>query len=189
MLLSGWGVGGYDFDNDGWKDIFIADGDVQDNSELFSSRKSRQQNLLLLNDRTGGFHAELVGQLALHRGVAFGDFDRDGPVDAVVTRLGEGPVLLRNISETGNHWVNFKLVGSRSNRDAIGALIAIQSCGLHQKNRVTTSVGYGSSSELTVHFGLGSCTLVDQVDIEWPSGIRQCLTDVKPDRYLTVHEP
>lgn len=189
MLLSGWGVGAYDFDNDGWKDIFAVDGDVQTNTEQYSVRKSRQQNLLLVNDRAGGFRPQLVGQPALHRGVAFGDFDRDGRVDAVVTRLGEGPILLRNISEARNHWLDLKLVGVKSNRDAIGALVTVQSGKLRQVNRVTTSVGYASSSDLTVHFGLGSCTRVDQLDVEWPSGIRQSMKDIQPDRYLTLREP
>jgi hypothetical protein len=189
MLLSGWGVGAYDFDNDGWKDIFVADGDVQDNSEQYSSRKSSQQNLLLSNDRSGGFRAQLLGKFAFHRGVAFGDFDRDGRVDVVVTRLGEAPLLLRNISSTHNHWLNLRLVGAKSNRDAIGALVTLQSGGLRQINRVTSSVGYASSSDLTLHFGLGGCPKVDQIDIEWPSGIRQSLKNIQSDRYLTLQEP
>lgn len=189
ILLSGWGIGAYDFDNDGWKDIFIADGDVQDNTEQYSSRKSRQQNVVLLNDRAGGFRAQLLGKPALHRGVAFGDFDRDGRVDAVVTRLGENPILLRNIAAAHNHWINLRLVGTKSNKDAIGALVTVQSGGLRQVNRVTTSVGYGSSSDVTVHFGLGRCTRVDQLDVEWPSGVRQSLKDIQSDRYLTLREP
>lgn len=189
MPFSGWGVGIFDFDNDGWKDIFIADGDVQDNTELHSGHSSRQQNLLLLNDRADGFHAQLLGKPALHRGVAFGDFDRDGRVDAVVTRLGEAPVLLRNVSTTSNHWLDLKLTGAHSNRDAIGAIVKVQTGASMQINRVTTSVGYASSSDLTVHFGLGSSTRVDRLDIEWPSGIQQSLKDVAPDRYLEVREP
>ena len=94
-------MGIFDFDNDGWKDVFVAAGDVQDNTELFSSRKSRQQNLLLLNDGRGAFRAAFTGPPALNRGAAFGDFDRDGRVDAVVTRLNEPPVLLRNIMGGG----------------------------------------------------------------------------------------
>ena len=189
LLLTGWSVGAFDLDNDGWKDILAADGDVQDNTELYSSRKSRQQNLLLLNDRAGGFRAQLLGKPALHRGLAFGDFDRDGRVDAVVTRLGERPIVLRNVSADGNHWLNLKLIGTRSNRDAIGAFVTVQSGGVRQVNRVTTSVGYASSSDLPLHFGLGRCTRIDLIDIEWPSGTRQSLTGVQPDRYLTVHEP
>jgi enediyne biosynthesis protein E4 len=187
--LSGWGIGSFDFDNDGWKDILIADGDVQDNTEMFSSRKSRQPNLLLINDGKGGFNAQWIGSPAFHRGLAFADFDRDGHVDAVVTRLGEPPVLLRNVSHDRNHWLNLKLLGRSSNRDAIGARVLVRSAGLKQMNRVTGAVGYASSSDLTVHFGLGGCTHVDSVEVEWPSGKRQTLTEIQIDQFVTVREP
>jgi enediyne biosynthesis protein E4 len=189
LALSGWGVGIYDFDNDGWKDIFTANGDVQDNSESFSSRKSRQQNLLLLNDGEGRFRAHLIGTPAQHRGAAFGDFDRDGRVDVVLTRLNEPPVLLRNRMGAGNHWVGIKLIGTRSNRDALSARVVIRNGQTSQVNHVTTSVGYASSSDPTVHFGLGTKREIDQIEIEWPSGSRQTLTKVGADRYITVREP
>ena len=111
MPLSGWSMGIFDFDNDGWKDVFVAAGDVQDNAEMLSSVKSRQQDLLMLNDGHGAFRAVSVGPAALNRGVAFGDFDRDGRVDAVITRLNESPVLLRNVMDAGNHWI-----GASANR-------------------------------------------------------------------------
>ncbi len=189
LALSGWGVGCFDFNNDGWKDVFVADGDVQYNTESFSSRQSRQQNLLLLNDANGKFQAQFVGTPALHRGVAFADFNRDGHVDALVTRLGETPVLLRNVSRDANGWLDVKLVGKTSNRDAIGARLSVQTGALVQTNRVTTSVGYASSSELSVHFGLGSFHTADTLRIEWPSGKRQTLKDVRGDRLITVAEP
>jgi enediyne biosynthesis protein E4 len=189
MPLSGWSMGIFDFDNDGWKDVFVAAGDVQDNTELLSSGKSRQQNLLMLNDGHGGFRSGLVGPAAQNRGVAFGDFDRDGGVDAVVTRLNESPVLLRNIMGGGNHWLAFRLIGSSSNRDGIGARVTVRSGGMTQVNHVTTSTGYACSSELAVHFGLGPSTRADSVEIEWPSGARQTLTNVSAGSFLTVHEP
>ena len=186
MPVSGWSMGIFDFDNDGWKDVFVAAGDVQDNTELFSSRKSRQQNLLLLNDGHGGFRAAFAGPPALNRGVAFGDFDRDGRVDAVVTRLNEPPVLLRNIMGAGNHWIALNLIGARSNRDGIGARVAVRSGGVTQVNRVTTSTGYACSSESAVHFGLGRSARADSIEIEWPSGSRQALANVPADSYLNV---
>jgi enediyne biosynthesis protein E4 len=187
MPVSGWSVGVFDFDNDGWKDVFVAAGDVQDNTELLSSRQSRQQNLLLLNDGHGRFRAAFAGSPALNRGVAFGDFDRDGRVDAVVTRLNQPPVLLRNIMGAGNHWIALQLVGAKSNRDAIGARVSVRSGGVTQVNRVTTSEGYACSSQSAVHFGLGRGTRAD-IEIEWPSGSRQTLADVPADSYMTVHE-
>jgi hypothetical protein len=188
MPLSGWSMGIFDFDNDGWKDVFVAAGDVQDNTEMLSSGKSRQQNLLMLNDAHGAFRAALAGPAALNRGVAFGDFDRDGRVDAVVTRLNEPPVLLRNIMGDGNHWLALRLVGAKSNRDAIGARVVVRAGGMTQVNHVTTSTGYACSSEPAVHFGLGRSSRADSIEIEWPSGLRQTLTNVAADSFLTVRE-
>ncbi len=189
LPLSGWGIGIFDFDNDGWKDVFTANGDVQDNTELFTSRKSRQQNLLLLNNGKGSFKAQTLGTPAQYRGAAFGDFDRDGRVDVVVTRLNEPPVLLRNMMGAENHWIGLKLIGNRSNRDAVGARVLIRNGQTKQVNHVTTAVGYASSSEPTVHFGLGTSTEVDQIEIEWPSGSKQMLKKVAADRYVTIREP
>jgi enediyne biosynthesis protein E4 len=188
MPVSGWSLGIFDFDNDGSKDVFVAAGDVQDNTEMLSSRKSRQQNLLLLNDGRGGFGGSPVGPAAMNRGAAFGDFDRDGRVDAVVTRLNEPPVLLRNVAGAGRHWLALKLNGVKSNRDGIGARVTLRSGGVTQVNHATTSIGYACSSEPAVHFGLGSNRLADRIEIEWPSGLRQVLTNVPADSYLTVRE-
>ena len=176
----------FDFDNDGWKDIFAAGGDVQDNTEMLTSGKSRQQDVLLMNDAKGAFHGVPVGPPALNRGVAFGDFDRDGRVDAIVTRLNEPPVLLRNVMGAGNHWLGLKLIGEGSNRDAIGARVTVRSGAATQVNRVTTSTGYACASELAVHFGLGRSLRAESIEIEWPSGSRQSLTNVAADSYVTV---
>jgi len=189
MPLSGWSMGIFDFDNDGWKDVFVAAGDVQDNTEMLSSGKSRQRNLLMLNDGHGAFRSGFAGPAAQNRGVAFGDFDRDGRVDAVVTRLNEPPVLLRNIMGAGNHWIGLKLIGASGSRDAIGARVTMRAGDLIQVNHVTTSTGYACSSELPVHFGLGRNTHADSIEIEWPSGSRQKWTTVPADSYVTVREP
>jgi hypothetical protein len=186
--LSGWSLGIFDLDNDGWKDVFVAAGDVQDNTERLSGGTSRQQNLLMLNDGRGAFRGVLTGTPALHRGAAFGDFDKDGRVDAVLTRLNEPPVLLRNMMGAGNHWIALQLIGARSNRDAIGARVILRGGGVTQVNRVTTSTGYACSSEPVVHFGLGRSSRADRIEIEWPSGLRQVLTDVSGDSFVTVRE-
>jgi len=153
-----------------------------------SSGKARQQNLLMLNDGRGAFRGALTGLPAMHRGVAFGDFDKDGRVDAIVTRLNEPPVLLRNVMGAGRHWIALQLIGARSNRDAIGARVIVRSGGVTQVNRVTTSTGYACSSEPIVHFGLGASSRADSIEIEWPSGLRQILTNVSADLFLTVRE-
>ncbi len=184
LPLGGWSTGIYDFDNDGWKDIFVAGADVQDNTELFSSRKSRLPNLLLRNNGKGVFEPEFVGSPALHRGAAFADFDLDGRVDAVVTRLGETPEFFRNTLAPGNHWLAVRLEGQ-----GIGARVHVRSACGEQWNHATTAVGYASSSETPVHFGLGSCAEADLIEIAWPSGKRSRLDHVRADRYLTVREP
>jgi hypothetical protein len=188
MPLSGWGAGIYDFDNDGRKDVFAACGDVQDNTELFSSRKSRQQNLLLLNSPAGIFSPKMIGSPAMHRGAAFADFDRDGRIDAVITRIGERPLLLRNMMGGGNHWLALRLEGARSNRDAIGAQVRIVTASGEQWNHVTTSAGYASSSAREVFFGLGKEIRVKMVEIRWPSGTVQRLENVSANRYHAVKE-
>jgi hypothetical protein len=195
--MSGWGNGIFDFDNDGWKDLFVARANVLDNiSELTPSRNYPEPDSLFRN--LGGGKFEDVGgsagadfQLgAPHRGVAFGDLFNDGHVDAVVTVL-NGPVkLLRNISTTGNHWIELKLAGTKSNRMGIGAQIHITTeDGRQQWNEVTTAVGYTSSSDSRVHFGLAGNQRVKVLEIRWPSGTRQVLHDVAGDQILRVEEP
>jgi hypothetical protein len=193
---SGWSTGMFDLNNDGYKDLFVAGGDVQDNTELFSSRKARQTNLVLVNMKDGTFRectreaGEALQQEALHRGVAFGDFDLDGRVDAVVTRMNDRAELLRNTSPAPNHWLALRLTGRRSNRDAIGARIhVVGASGLEQWNHVTTSTGFACSSDKTVYFGLGRDAVAKVVEIRWPSGATQRLQEVGADRYVDVEEP
>jgi hypothetical protein len=107
----------------------------------------------------------------------------------VVTRLNESPVVLRNVSSNTGHWIELRLEGTRSNRDGIGALVHIVTASGEQWNRVTTSVGYASSSDRTVHFGLGSQDLVGVLEIRWPSGAHQVLHNVAADRLFAVREP
>lgn len=188
MAYSGWGAGIYDFDNDGRKDIFAACGDVQTNTEVYSSRKSRQANLLLLANPDGTFAAQEVGKPAWHRGAAFADFDSDGRVDIVVTRLGETPLLLRNTMGEGNHWIAFQLRGKDSNRDGIGARVRVVTADGEQWNHASTSVGYASSSAKVVHFGLGPKAEVRAVEILWPSGKKTKLSAPAADRVHVVDE-
>lgn len=189
MPLSGWSAGAYDFDNDGHKEIFAACGDVQDNTELFSSRHSRQPNLLLFDGGTGKYSVALIGDPAQHRGAAFVDLDGDGRVDVVVTALGKPAVVLHNTAGAQNHWLGLRLTGTKSNRDAIGARIRIVTPSGEQWNHVTTAVGYASSSEKAVHFGLGAQTTVSLIEIAWPSGTKQRIENVRGDRYLDITEP
>jgi hypothetical protein len=189
LALSGWGAGAFDFDNDGRKDIFAACGDVQDNTETYSSRKSRQANLVLLQQADGVFAPQQLGPPRMHRGAAFADLDGDGKVDAVITVIGSTPILLRNVAGEGNHWLGLRLIGTRSNRDAIGARVHIVTPSGEQWNHVTTSEGYASSSEKAVHFGLGPDDRAKLVEITWPSGAVQRIENVRADRYVMIREP
>jgi hypothetical protein len=194
--MSGWGNGMFDFDNDGWKDLFVARANVMDNiSELIPARHYPEPNSIFRNLGNGKFQdvSSTAGpdfQIeAAHRGVAFGDFDNDGRIDMVVTVLGGQVKLLHNITESNNHWILLKLVGTKSNRMGIGAQIHITTeDGRSQWNEVTTSVGYASSSDSRVHFGLGASHLIKDMEVRWPSGIKQTLHDVAVDRVLTVEE-
>jgi len=195
--MSGWSNGIYDFDNDGAKDLFVARANVLDNiSELTPDRKYPEPNSVFRNLENGKFQDvsatagpdfQVPGP---HRGAAFGDLDNDGRVDAVVSVLGGRVKLFHNISDTGNHWILLKLVGTKSNRMGIGAQIHIVTeDGRSQWNEVTTAVGYTSSSDSRVHFGLGSNLHIKDMEIRWPSGIKQTLHNLAVDRILTIEEP
>lgn len=195
--MSGWGNGIFDFDNDGWKDLFVARSNVMDNiNELNSARRYPEPNTIFRNLGRGKFQdvSATAGpdflQEAAHRGVAFGDLDNDGRVDMIVTVL-NGPVkYLHNITDPKNHWILLKLVGRKSNRMGLGAQVRlVTEDGAVQWNEATTAVGYAASSDPRVHFGLGSNQKIKEIEIRWPSGIKQVLADVKSDQILTVEEP
>jgi len=193
--LTAWGTGIYDFDNDGWKDIFIANAAILDNSEAVDNLPYKLPNSILRNKHNGTFEdvsAEAGGSFqvgAAHRGAAFGDLNNDGFIDVVTNCLNGPPEIWMNRSHPGNHWLLLNLVGSKSNRDGLGAKVKIVSAGGAQYNHATTSVGYGSSSDKRVHFGLGADSIASRIEIAWPSGIRQVLTDIAANQILTVHEP
>jgi hypothetical protein len=125
---------------------------------------------------------------APHRGAAFGDLNNDGKIDVVVTVLNGPPEVWMNRSNSGNQWIILKLVGVKSNRDGLGTKIKITTSLGTQYNEVTTALSYNSSSDKRVHFGLGSASVVDAIELTWPSGIKQVLKNVKADQILTVTE-
>ena len=186
---SGWSNGFFDFNNDGWKDLFTANSDVNDLVDLFQSTHYKQPNSLFANLGDGTFRdvsSDAGFTLArAHRGSAFADFDNDGKVDVVVSALGESAELWQNVSPDPNHWLVLKLTGTRSNRDGIGAKIRVGD----QFNHVTTAVGYASSSPSTVHFGTGKLEKIDRIEIRWPSGTVQVLQNVATNQLIEVREP
>jgi enediyne biosynthesis protein E4 len=192
---SGWGLGLFDFNNDGLKDLFTANAHVNDNIELYNNQAYRQPNSVFAGIGAGAFME--VSREALpdfrikraHRGCAFADFDNDGRIDVVTTSLNEPVELFRNESTNGNHWLTIRLIGVKSNRDGIGAKIKLVTAdGNAQFNHVTTSVGYASSSGVRAHFGLGMEKIVKLIEIRWPSGATQRLKEVAADRLITVTE-
>jgi enediyne biosynthesis protein E4 len=186
---SGWSNGFFDFNNDGWKDLFTANSDVNDLIDMFQSTHYKQPNSLFANLGDGTFR-DVSSDAGLtlaraHRGSAFADFDNDGKVDVVVSALGESAELWQNVSPDPNHWLVLKLTGTRSNRDGIGAKIRVGD----QFNHVTTAVGYASSSPSTVHFGTGKLEKIDRIEIRWPSGTVQVLQNVATNQTIEVREP
>jgi hypothetical protein len=192
---TGWGAGIVDFDNDGFKDIFAACAAILDNSEEIDHLPSKLPNLILRNLGNGHFadasrDAGPSFQVPeSHRGVAFGDLNNDGKIDAVVTALNSPPEIFINRSPEPNHWLVIRLVGTKSNRDGLGAKIKIATADGHmQYNHATTSAGMSGSSDRRVHFGLGTATRIDKLEVIWPSGIRQTLSNVAADQILTIKE-
>jgi len=194
--VTAWGNGIFDFDNDGFKDLFATCASILDNSEEIDHLPSKLPNMVLRNSGKGAFTDVSASagpdfrHAATHRGVAFGDLNNDGNVDAVVTVLNDRSEIFLNRSPGGNHWLKLRLTGTKSNRDGIGARIKIvPEGGTPQYNHVTTSVGLSSSSDRVVHFGLGRAARVSEVDIDWPSGRKQKLVNVSADQLMTVREP
>jgi enediyne biosynthesis protein E4 len=196
LLHSGWGLRFMDYDNDGWKDLLIAQGhDLDTIEKSYPQLRYREPPMLLRNVDgksfidVGSLSGQIFTQRWVGRGLAVGDINNDGRIDAVITENGGPAHLLMNEINTANHWIGFKLIGHKSNRDGIGASIRIDTSKGAQWYTVTTASSYLSSSDVRAHFGLGLDTRVKTVQILWPSGYQQTLKDVLGDRYVTVEEP
>ena len=193
LSMGGYSPGLYDFDNDGWKDLFVTRGHIQ--LKQFGV-ETKQHNTVFRNLGPSGKWQALTKEAGLtasprarHRGCGFGDLDGDGRIDVAVTALEATAEIWMNRSEGAGHWLAVSLEGTKSNRDGIGAVVKVVTEAGPQYNHMTTSVGYASSSHGPVHFGLGKDASAQLVEIRWPSGITQSLRNVKGDRLIHVKEP
>ena len=185
----GWGTKFFDYDNDGWVDLFVANGHVYPQIKTFN-----QRNFVHHNNRNGTFTevGEQMGPPFLEkhsaRGAAFGDIDNDGDVDIVVSNLGATAQLLRNDGGNSNNFVLIKTLGTKSNRDGIGARVKVVAGDLIQKDEVRSGDSYISQSDLRLHFGLENKTKIDLIEVTWPSGVVDRVTNAKVNRLLTIKE-
>ncbi|MDP6547116.1 MAG: CRTAC1 family protein [Phycisphaerae bacterium] len=190
-----WGAGMLDVDNDGDRDIFVACGHLDDNVEQFDDTTNYlARNILLLNTGAGKFVdvSERAGDgLAVKlssRGVAFGDLDNDGDLDVVILNSRGGPTVLKNDSSAGNHWIQIRLRGAKTNRDGVGARVKVVAGDLTQIDEVHSGRGYQGHFGLRLHFGLGNRDRIDRIEVHWIGGGADTLTDVRTDQVLVIEE-
>jgi hypothetical protein len=190
-----WGAGMPDLDNDGWSDLFYATGNVYPEIEARLPGYPHRGPKVVFRNRTGGRFEDVsslsgAGATAAHssRGVAFGDYDEDGDIDALVMNMNEPPSLLRNEYRGGNGWLAIRLEGTRSNRSGIGATVVVEAGGRRQARAVLSQSSYYSHDDLRLHLGLGAAKTADVVEVRWPSGHVDVLRDVAGGRTVTIRE-
>jgi enediyne biosynthesis protein E4 len=194
LAFSGWSTRFFDYDNDGWKDLFVAQSHVMDTIEKTSPNLKYQEPPLLLRNESGHFTRVIPGEVFQRdwagRGAAFGDIDNDGDTDIVVSNVGQKAYVLRNDGGNRKNWISIETVGTKSNRDGIGAKIKVVSAaGLTQYFTVNTAVGYLSASDKRVIVGLGDDPVAKLIEIRWPSGTVQKFENVEARQYLRAVEP
>ena len=191
----GWGTDFFDVDNDGDKDLLIANGHLQDTVEKYDDTTTYpQRNYLLINKGQGRFVNESMkagsglASPKVSRGIATGDYDNDGDLDVLISNANDTPQLLRNDSGNQGNWILIRTIGTRSNRAGIGTRIKIQADDLTQIDEVRGGSGYLSQNDLRLHFGIGKHKHIDRIEARWPSGIVDTIRDVAPNQIITITE-
>jgi hypothetical protein len=191
----GWGVGLFDFDNDGWADIFMSNGHVFPEVDTRKLHVTFRQTKLVYKNLGAGRFSDVTSSVgsaatALHssRGTAFGDFDNDGDIDVVVVNMNETPSLLRNDCHGGNNWIKVKCIGTKSNRSAIGTRIRVVTGKHSQINEVLSGSSYISQNDLRLHFGLGQARQADLIEVRWPLGLVESFKNVDANQLIVLQE-
>ena len=192
LAFSGWSTHLFDYDNDGWKDLFVAQGHVMDTIEQTSPNLKYLEPPLLLRNESGHFvrvvPAAVFQREWAGRGAAFGDIDNDGDVDIVASNVGQRAYVLRNDGGNSRKWLGIQTIGRKSNRDGIGCRVRVVSAsGLAQYFNVNTTVGYLSASDKRLIAGLGGDPMAKLVEIRWPSGVVQRFENVKAGQMLKAY--
>jgi hypothetical protein len=191
----GWGTSFVDLDNDGWLDLFLTNGHVYPEVRQLKTEAGYEQRKVIYRNLGNGRFADITEQLGppvtdpkAGRGAAFGDLDDDGQIDVAIANVNDLPDLYRLTGNTANHWVTLKLVGTSSNRNAIGARVHCVSGGVEQWQEVRGGGSYLSQNDFRVHFGLGAATRVDRLEVRWPNGNEQSWQNLDVDRFHTLTE-
>jgi hypothetical protein len=195
LLTLTFGLFFFDYDLDGYPDIFAANGHIEEEIGRVQPKVQYKESPLLFHNLGKGKFEDVSKQQSAEfrrpvvaRGAAYADFDHDGDLDIIVSTNNGPAYLFRNDGGNRNRWIHFTLVGTRSNRSAIGAVVRVSSQGGRQMQTVHSGSSYCSQSELGLTFGLGQDKTVDAIDIEWPSGVKQRLTGVESNQYLVIQE-
>ena len=192
--MSGFGTRFFDFNNDGLSDLFVLNGHpFEPINKVFRETTYAEPPFLFENTgktfrECAASHGVALQKSYLGRGLATGDFDNDGDTDLLLINAGQLPALLRNDGGNSNNWLGIKLVGSKSNRDGIGAIVTIKAGNTHQSKQLLGGTSYCSASDLRLLFGLRKNMKVEEVQVKWPSGSTSTLTDINSNRYLTIKE-
>ncbi len=191
----GWAADFIDFDNDGWVDLMVVNGHVYPQVDSISIGTTYAQRVLLLHNEHNGTFSEVAASCGdalttrrVSRGAAFGDIDNDGDIDVVINNLDDSAVILRNDGGNKNNWINIKTVGSKRNRDALGAQVKVKAEELVQVKEVYSGGSYISQNDTRLHFGLGKKTRVDSIEVRWPAGKTEVIRDVPVNQFVVIQE-